>query len=123
MMPVITVTTNASVAVRPAASVAVQLTVVVPTANSVLDAGVHTMSTEALPASVADVANSTKAPELDWAETVKSSGTDNSGGVESTIETMNEFVAMFPVSSVAEQLGCQESMISPEIHFRTKNQF
>jgi hypothetical protein len=98
-----TVTWNAAVEVFPAASLAVQLTVVVPSGNVEPDAGVQAkLVTPTL--SVAEAEYETAAPAALVASAVMSDGTVITGGVVSACwvtVTVNDFVAVFPWASVA----------------------
>src|SRR5262245_60667488 len=79
----LTVTWNVAVAVFPAASLAVQLTVVVPSGNSEPDAGVQLTATGPSTLSVAVTVYPTCAPPGSVASAVMSAGTVITGGVVS----------------------------------------
>src|SRR5918993_5935581 len=102
-----TLTVNEPVASFPAASVAEQLTVVVPNANIEPQVRSHVTSTSPSTASVAVAVYVISAPLASVASWVMSAGKFNSGGVVSggvVTVTLNEPVASFPAASVAEQL-------------------
>jgi hypothetical protein len=99
-------TLNEPVASFPAASVAVQVTSVVPSGNVEPEAGVHDTSTEPSTKSVAvAAAYVTSAPcGLVASAAGGADGSVNSGGVVSCTMTLNEPVASFPAASVAVQV-------------------
>src|ERR687894_271249 len=101
-----TMTLNEPVASFPAASVAEQLTVVVPSGNVEPEAGSHVTGTEPSTASVAvTAAYVTSAPcGLVASAAGGADGSVNSGFVVSCTMTLNEPVPVFPAASVAEQL-------------------
>ena len=91
-------------AVLPAASVAEQLTVVVPGAKVDPEAGVHVTATEPSTISLAVALKVTTAPAAEVAETVILAGNDSVGGVVSTTVTLKLALPVLPAASVAEQL-------------------
>ena len=100
-----TVTVNDAVPVLPAASVAEQLTVVVPSGNVEPEAGVQTAATEPSMLSVAVTVNDTVLPDAEVASVVMADGTVRTGGVVSeppplldTVTVMLR-VPMLPVGS------------------------
>src|SRR5215208_1885234 len=103
-----TMTLNEPSALFPAASVAVQLTVVVPNGNVEPEAGVHSGVTEPSTKSVAVAAAAayvTVAPcGLVASAAGGADGSVNFGGVVSCTMTLNEPSALFPDASVAVQL-------------------
>jgi hypothetical protein len=104
----VTVTVNEAVPVLPAASVAEQVTDVVPTGNVVPEAGVQaTAGAAGPPESVAVAEKVTAAPAALEAPTVMLAGTVTTGAVESTTLTVNDAVPVLAVGvavSVAEQV-------------------
>ena len=91
-------------AVLPCASVAEQLTVVVPGANKEPDAGVQFTATEPSTKSVAVALKVTTAPAAEVAETVMLPGNVNAGRVVSCTVTSKLALPELPWASVAEQL-------------------
>jgi hypothetical protein len=85
------------------ASVAVQLTVVVPMANVLPDGGVHVFVTPGA-LSVAVVTKDTTAPDGEVAFTIMFAGTVSDGGSVSTTFTRNDPEDVLPEPSVAVQL-------------------
>jgi hypothetical protein len=98
-----TVTSKLPLALLPAASVAEQFTVVVPSANVLPDAGTHVGVIAPSTMSDADAENVTTAPDALVASTVMFAGTVTVGGVVSTTVTVKLPLAVFPAASVAEQ--------------------
>jgi hypothetical protein len=90
------------VAVLPRLSVALQVTVVVPTGNTVPDAFEQVTGREPSTRSVAVVAYVTVAPDELVAGTVRFPGTVNAGGVVSTTTTVNRRMVVFCDASLAE---------------------
>jgi len=82
--------------VFPAASVAEQFTVVVPSANVLPEAGEQPTGTDPLTASEADAVKDTTAPEGPVASTVTSLGNDKDGAVVSTTLTLKLPCPVFP---------------------------
>jgi hypothetical protein len=100
-----TVTVKEQEPVLEAASVAVQVTVVVPTSKVEPEAGLHT--TEGVPqlSEAEGVANVTTAEHASAvAERARSAGQVTTGGVVSATETVKEQEAVFPPPSVAVQV-------------------
>jgi hypothetical protein len=100
-----TVTWNEADVVLPAASLAVQVTVVVPIGNVEPLAGVHEKLVTPT-SSVAVAEYVTTVPPGPAASTVMSDGTVTTGGVVSTVwltVTLNEAVLELPAASLAEQ--------------------
>jgi hypothetical protein len=97
-----TVTVNATEAVLPALSIAVQVTVVVPTGNREPDCGSQLTSTEVSTLSVAvGVGYVTVVPELQVASTLIGAGTfDIVGGIMSTTLTVTVAVAVAVPSDI-----------------------
>jgi hypothetical protein len=94
----------------PAASLAVQLTVVVPTGKVLPEAGVHVTVGCASTVSVAVGVKVTTAPEALEAYALMSVGTVKVGAAESLTVTLNVFgVLVLPVASLAVQL----TVVSP----------
>jgi hypothetical protein len=96
-----TVTVNEAAPVLPRASVAVQVTVVVPSGNVNPLAGVQVTSTTPSTVSVADAVQVNAAPDGLVASTVAFPGTVTTGGVVSLTVTVNEAVPVLPRTSVA----------------------
>jgi hypothetical protein len=101
----LTVTVNPQLAVLPDASVAVQLTVVVPSGNAVPDAGIHT-TFAIIQLSVAVALKLTAAEHWpDELPTVIGAGHITTGGCESVTVTVNvHALDVLPDASVAVQL-------------------
>src|SRR4051812_28989670 len=95
-----TVTWNVFVVRFPAASFAMTVTVVVPSANTLPGSCEYAIVADDT-ASVACAANVTVAPVGPVASVVMSAGTVNSGGVVSTTMAWNVFVVTFPAASFA----------------------
>src|SRR5688500_8733752 len=98
-----TCTVNEPLALFPALSVAVQLTVVIPSANVVPAAGVQAGVIAPSTRSEAVAVNETAAPAAEVASAMMLSGSVSIGGVVSTTFTLNDAVASFPAASLAEQ--------------------
>ena len=100
----------------PAASVAEQVTVVVPSGNVEPDAGEQEAATEPDTVSVAEAEKLTTAPEGPVASTVILAGTVTVGGVVSTTDTLKLALPVFPAASVAEQLtaAAPRAKVEPE---------
>ena len=98
----VTVTVKEAVPVLPAASVAEQVTVVVPRANVVPDAGEHVAVSGAVTASDAVAVKLTATGAVDC--TVMFAGTVTVGAVVSCTVTVKEALALFPATSFAVQL-------------------
>src|SRR6266540_1944940 len=96
-----TVTWNVAVPVLCCVSVALHVTVVVPSANVEPLAGEQTTGRGPSALSDAAAVNVTTAPLGLVASAVMSSGTSRSGGVVSPTGTLNEPVAVLPVESLA----------------------
>ena len=101
---VVTVTLKLPVARLPCVSVAEQLTMVVPTANVLPDAGEQRTFTLPSTRSAADVVKSTIAPDGPVASRVIAAGSVNTGGVVSRTVIVKDGAATFPVASLAEQV-------------------
>jgi hypothetical protein len=99
-----TTTSNESLELLPLASVALQLTVVVPSANVDPDGGVHVTTGTPSTASLAVAPYVTTAPDPLVASAVMSAGTVRVGAVVSTTWTSNAALAGLPAASVAVQL-------------------
>ena len=100
-----TVTVNDLLALLPEPSVAVQLTVVVPTGNVLPDAGTQDGVRVPLTVSVAETPEYvTAAPPGPVASSVIGPGTVSTGGVVSCTVTLNELLPVFPAPSVAVHL-------------------
>ena len=91
-----TVTVNVRVPVLPAASVAVQVTVVVPSGNVAPEAGAHAAATAPLTRSVAVTVNGTTAPADEVASRTIGAGTEIDGAVVSRTVTVKAPVAVLP---------------------------
>src|SRR5690242_4033570 len=100
----LTLTLNEPRATLPAWSVAVQVTSVVPIANVLPDAGVHTTGTLPSTRSVAVGWNVATAPSGPVAVSTWSAGTVSAGGVVSTTVIWNVVDAALPALSVAVQV-------------------
>ena len=87
----------------PAASLAVTLTVVVPTAKTLPESG-EVMTTGALTASVAVGVKVTVAPPALLARAVRLAGRVSTGGVVSRTVTVKRRVALLPAPSMAEAM-------------------
>ena len=98
-----TVTVNAVEPELPAASDAAQVTVFVPRAKVLPDAGEQVAATSPSTASVAEAPYDVVAPSGPAASTVRSSGTVTAGAVVSTTLTSNDFWVVLPWSSTAVQ--------------------
>jgi len=100
-----TVTSKEHIEELPEASVAVQLTVVVPTANTEPEGGEQTTLGEGSQASVADTEKVTTAPPSLAHGTTMSAGQVIAGAVESaTMVTSKEHIEELPEPSVAVQM-------------------
>src|SRR5581483_6762544 len=108
-----TVTVNAPLRELPWLSVALQLTVVVPTGKPDPEAGVQTTETEPSARSLADAVHVTVVVGP-VASTLIASGRASVGGVVSRTVTPNEPAALFPCTSVAEQLTVLVPTAKPE---------
>ena len=113
-----TVTVNEFEPVFPCESVAVQVTVVVPSTNVEPDNGVHDTGND-VPStiSVADwPAYVTVTPEALVASIVWDAGTVTCGATVSRTVTVNDFVPVFPLPSVAEHVTTVEpnGKVEPE---------
>ena len=98
----LTVTVKLQVLVRPTASVAVEVTVVVPFGKVDPEAGVELMVTVPGQLSVAVTVNVTTAPHVPGSvDRTIFAGQVIVGGVTSFTRTVNEQVAVLPASSVA----------------------
>lgn len=97
----LTVTVKDFEPVFPCASVAVQLTEVVPSPNVVPDAGEQLTGIEPLMLSFAEAENETTAPPGPVASTEIGAGTVTVGGIVSCTVTENEPESVFPCASVA----------------------
>ena len=102
----VTVTVNVPVPVFPAASDAVQVTVVVSTEKNEPEAGEQVGSEVTLTLSVAETSNEILAPELLAAETVMSDGTFTVGRITSAYVTVTVKLAVttLPATSDAEHV-------------------
>jgi hypothetical protein len=102
----VTVTVNVFVVALPRLSVAVQLTVVVPSANVLPEALAQLVDTGLLTllGSVAVTAKVTAAPAPDVASVVMLAGTTSVGAVVSRTVTLNDPVAVLRAASLTEQL-------------------
>ena len=96
-----TVTVKLALALLPEPSVAVQMTVVVPTGNELPEGGTHVGVRLPLAVSVALAVNVTWAPPGPVAGTLIGPGTLRTGGVVSWTVTGNELLPVFPWLSVA----------------------
>jgi hypothetical protein len=93
------------VPVLPAESVAVQVTVVVPTGKTLPEAALHVGVRSPSQASVAVTVYSTTAPpEVSHSTPRMSSGQETTGSVSSTTTTSNVHVSVLPLESVAVQV-------------------
>ena len=99
-----TVTVKVLLPVLPAASVAEQVTVVVPIAKVEPDGGEQVVVRAPLTASKAEAAKVTTAPAELVASTVMFDGTVTTGAVVSTTVTVNVLLPVLPAASVAEQV-------------------
>ena len=99
-----TITLNDAVRVLPCASLAVQVTVVAPSANVDPLAGAQLGVTGPSSVSAADAAYVNGAPVGPVASTVAFGGTVSTGAVVSVTVTVNVFVATFARASLAVQL-------------------
>ena len=99
----VTVTVKLPLALWPAASRAEHVTVVVPSANVLPEAGAHVGTTLPSTRSVAVAVNVTAAPDGPVAGTVMSAGRCNAGPVVSETVTVKLPVARLPAASAAEQ--------------------
>ena len=90
----------------PAVSCAEQLTVVIPRANVLPEAGKQTGETEPSTRSVADAAQVALAPLGPVASFVMFVGTVNAGGVVSCTVTSKRVLPALPATSRAEQVTC-----------------
>src|SRR5436190_3074804 len=97
----LTVTAKLPLARLPDASVAVQVTVVVPIGKVALDAGVQATVGAGSTASVAAAANDTTAPPGEVASTANDVGKESVGAVVSATVTTKLALALFPAASVA----------------------
>ena len=101
----VTIAGNAADPTFPAASVAVQVTVVVPSGRNDPDAGLQSVVTAPSVSSVADAAKVTVAPAAVAAWAHASVGTLTTGGVVSPVTvTRNDADPVLPTRSVAAQL-------------------
>ena len=91
-------------AVLPAASIAEQLTVVVPGANVKPEAGEQVTVTALSTMSLADALNVTTTPASEVAGAVRLPGNDNVGLVVSCTVTVKLSLPVLPAASVAEQI-------------------
>src|SRR5207244_716315 len=96
-----TLTVNVLVVVFPAASLAVTVTVVVPSANVVPGLSEYATAGLAVTASVAVAANVTTAPAALVASAMMSAGTTSSGAVVSRTVTAKLLDARLPAPSLA----------------------
>jgi hypothetical protein len=96
----VTVTWNDALPVLPCASVAVQVTVVVPSGNVEPDAGVHVGMIGPSTASLADAVNVSAFPPLELVSTM-SAGTVTTGAVVSTTLTWKLALLELPAASLA----------------------
>src|SRR5215218_5626952 len=99
----LTVTVKLRVLAFPAASVAVQLTVVTPTGNSEPDVGEQTRTGCGSTRSLAEATQTATAPAGPVAFRTIGVGTATSGAVVSTTFTSKDVVDVFPARSVAVQ--------------------
>ena len=99
-----TPTSKVAAPVLPAASVAVQVTTVLPSEKMDPDVGEHETATDPSTISKADEENATTAPVGPVASTENEEGTVTIGGVVSTTVTRNAPVAALPAASETEQL-------------------
>ena len=90
--------------VLPAASIAEQVTVVVPSGKVEPEAGEQVAATEPSTISVAEAEKLATAPEGPVASRIILAGTVTVGGVVSTTDTLKLALPVFPDASVAEQL-------------------
>jgi hypothetical protein len=102
----LTVTLKVLVAVLPAASVAVQVTVVSPSGKVLPEAGVQVGVIEPSTISLAVAVKLTSAPLGPLAGTVLSAGRVSVGAVVSSTVAVKKPVAERPPESVTEQLTC-----------------
>jgi hypothetical protein len=109
----VTVTEKLALRVLPCASVALQLTAVVPTANADPDAGAHTVAIGPSTVSDADAVKVT-AVVGPVASNVRSAGTVTVGDVVSVTVTVKDPVALLPCGSVAVQLTAVAATLNPE---------
>jgi hypothetical protein len=100
----VTVTVKDAALLLPRASVAVHVTVVVPSGKIAPLAGMHVTSTAPSTLSVADVVKLNAAPVAPVASTVAFAGTVTTGPVVSVTVTVKEAVPLLPRASVEEQL-------------------
>lgn len=114
-----TVTVNVAVEWLPAASVAVQVTVVVVIEKVDPDAGAHVTPTEPETASLADgLVNVTEAPDVEVASAVMFAGTLLiTGPVVSTTVILKVAVLLFPCESVALHVTVcwPRAKVAPEV--------
>src|SRR5688500_4389560 len=96
-----TVTVKLAEPVLPAASTAVQLTVVVVRPNPEPDTGLQVVATAPLTMSIADALKLTGAPVAPVASTVMLAGTVTTGGVVSTTVTVKLAEPVLPAASAA----------------------
>src|SRR5436190_20622413 len=97
----LTVTAKLPLAWLPDASVAVQVTVVVPIAKTALDAGAQTTAGAGSTTSVAAAAYDTMAPPGEVASTANDAGNKSVGAVVSATVRTKLALAVFPAASVA----------------------
>jgi hypothetical protein len=115
-------TLNVHWALFPLASVAVQVTCVVPSGKMLPEAGLQTTVGDASQLSLTDsVGNVTDAPLGLVQSTVTSSGQVIDGAVTSCTVTLNVHWALFPLASVAVQVTCvvPSGKILPEAGLQT----
>jgi hypothetical protein len=98
------VTWNDALPVLPWASVAVHVTVVVPTGKFEPEAGVHVGVIGPSTVSLAVAVNVSTFPDADPVLSVMSAGTVTVGGVVSCTVTWKEALLEFPAASLAVQL-------------------
>ncbi len=97
-------TVNESVTEFPAASVAVQNTVVTAIAKVAPDAGAHVTSGDAVTASVADAVKLTTRPAAELASSVMSPGMVSWGAIVSSTVTVNPPLEELPAASDVVQV-------------------
>jgi len=104
ILPSYTVTLKVPVAVFPAVSVVLQLTVVIPIGNDQPEGGLHTIATFPSTASEAEASNFTGTVDDEYAVVVISRGNVSFGATRSRTVTVNFALASWPDESVTEQV-------------------